>query len=146
MTKIIVKRMQTLLPNIISPLQTAFVPSRLGLDNMIIAQEIIHTVIGNRGQMGYMAIKIDLEKAYDRLQWHFVRDMLHLYKFPKSLTKLILSCVSSSSISILLNGGKLESFLPSRGIKQGDPLSPYLFIICMEILGFLIDLKCEKNL
>ena len=93
-----------------------------------------------------MAIKIDLEKAYDRLKWHFVRDMLLLYKFPISLTKLILSCISTSSISMLLNGGKLDSFLPSRGIRQGDPLSPYLFIICMEMLGFLIDLKCDENL
>lgn len=124
----------------------AFVPSRLGLDNMIIAQEIIHTISGERGQVGYMAIKIDLEKAYDRLEWHFVRDMLHLYKFPKSLTKLILSCVSTSSISVLLNGAKLESFLPSLGIRQGDHLSLYLFIICMEMMGFLIDLKCKENL
>ena len=145
-TKIIVKRMCNLLPNLISPLQTTFVPGRLGLDNMIIAQEIIHTISGKRGQVGYMAIKINLEKAYDRLEWHFVRDMLLLYKFPGSLTKLILSCLSTSSISVLLNGGKLDSFLPSRGIRQGDPLSPYLFIICMEMLGFLIDLKCDEHL
>ena len=145
-TKIIVKRMRNLFPNLISPLQTAFVPGRLGLDNMITAQEIIHTISGKRGQVGYMAIKIDLEKAYDRLKWHFVRDMLLLYKFPDSFTKLILSCISTSSISVLLNGGKLDSYLPSRGIRQGDPLSSYLFIIGMEMLGFLIDLKCDENL
>ena len=67
-TKIIVNRVRNLLPNLISPLQMAFVLSRLGLDNMIIAQEIIHTISGKRGQVGYMAIKIDLEKAYDRLE------------------------------------------------------------------------------
>ena len=57
-----------------------------------------------------------------------------------------MSCVSSSSILILLNGGKLEPFQPSRGIKQGDLLSPYLFIMCMEVLGFLISGRCEEKL
>ena len=146
LTKLIVKWMRHLLPNIISPLQMAFVPGKLGLDNMIIAQEILHTINGKRGQTGYMAIKLDLEKAYDRLEWHFVRDILQLYKFPEPLTKLILSCISTFSIFVLVNGGKLDSFLPSLGIRQGDALSPYLFIMCMEMLGFLIDLKCEENL
>ena len=145
-TKIIVKRLRPFLPKLISPLQTAFVPGRMGLDNMIIAQEIIHTMTLKKGKTGFMAIKIYLEKTYDRLEWHFIRDVLELYKLPPSLIKLIMSCVSSSSISMLFNGGKLEPFHPSRGIRQGDPLSPYLFIMCMEMLGFLISRRCEENL
>ena len=113
---------------------------------MIITQEIIHTMTLKKGKTGFMAIKIYLEKAYDRLEWHFIRDVLELYKLPPSLIKLIMSCVSSSSISMLFNGGKLEPFHPSRGIRQGDPLSPYLFIMCMEVLGFLISRRCEENL
>ena len=65
---------------------------------------------------------------------------------PLYLIKLIMSYVSSSLISILLNGGKIEPFHPSRSIRQGDPLSPYLFIMCMEMLGFLISQRCEENL
>ena len=118
----------------------------MGLDNMIIAQELIHTMSLKKGKVGYMGLKIDLEKAYDRLEWHFIKDILNLYKFPTKLVKLIMSCISSSSISVLLNGGKLYSFLPFRGIRQGDPLSPYLFIMCMEMLGVLIRKKCEANL
>ena len=57
-----------------------------------------------------------------------------------------MSCVSSVSTSILFNGGKLEPILPSRGICQGDPLSPYLFILCLDYLGQLIHDKCEENL
>ena len=57
-----------------------------------------------------------------------------------------MSCVSSVSTSILFNGGKLELILPSRGICQGDPLSPYLFILCLDYLGQLIHDKCEENL
>ena len=67
-TKIIVKRLRPFLPKLISPLQNAFVPERMGLDNMIIAQERIHTMTLKKGKTGFMAIKIDLEKAYDRLE------------------------------------------------------------------------------
>ena len=81
-----------------------------------------------------MTIKIDLEKVYDRLEWSFIRDSLSLFRFPSHLIKLIMSCVPSSSISILFNEGALDPFLPSRGIRQGDPISLYLFILCMEVL------------
>lgn len=93
-----------------------------------------------------MAIKIDLEKAYDRLEWSFIRDTLDLFKFPKHLISLIMSWVSFLSILMLFNGGALEPFHPSKGIRQGDPISPYLFIMCMEVLGDLIAEKCEAKL
>ena len=92
-----------------------------------------------------MAIKIDLEKAYDRIEWSFIREILFLFNFPDKLIELIMSCVSSVSTSLLFNGGCLESFCPSRGIRQGDPLSPYLFILCMEFLGHLIEDKCAAK-
>ena len=81
-TKIVVKRLRHFLPKLISPLQTAFVLRRMGLDNMIIAQELIHTMTLKKGKTGFMAIKIDLEKVYDRLKWYFIRDVLELYRLP----------------------------------------------------------------
>lgn len=116
------------------------------VDNAIIVQEIIHSMSRKKGRGGNMVIKIDLEKAYDRLEWCFIRDTLSLFKFPSHLINLIMSCVSSSLIAILFNGGALESFLPSKGIRQGDPLFPYLFILCMEVLGALIADKCNSKL
>ena len=89
-----------------------------------------------------MAIKLDLEKAYDRLEWSFVHKVLEAFRFPLKLTKIIMSCIATTSISVLVNGGALQSFEPSRGIRQGDPLSPYIFILCMEYLGHLIKQKC----
>ena len=64
-----------------------------------------------------MAIKIDLEKAYDKLEWSFIREMLIIINLPQGLIKLIISCVTLVSTSILLNGGNLEYFNPSRGIR-----------------------------
>ena len=91
-----------------------------------------------------MAIKVDLAKAYDKLEWGFIREVLINANFPHDLVSLVMSCVSSMSTSILFNGGNVDPILPSQGIRQGDPLSPYLFILCMEVLGHLIEEKCGE--
>lgn len=116
------------------------------MDNVIIVQELIHFMAKKKGRDGVMAIKLDLDKPYDCLEWSFIRDTLNLYKFPSQLVSLVMSCVSTSSISILVNKGALESFYPSRGIRQGDLISSYLFILCMEVLGALIKDKCKAKL
>ena len=144
-TKTIVNRIRPLLSHLVSPYQSAFVPGRRGVDNVIIAQELIHSMHRKKGRVGSLILKVDLEKAYDRLEWSFIREVLLFFLFPKSLVDLILDCVSSSSISILLNGGKMEVFKPSRGIRQGNPLSPYLFILCLEYLSLKIFGACHEN-
>ena len=93
-----------------------------------------------------MAIKIDLEKAYDKIEWSFVREMLVRANFPPDLRDIIMSYVSTVSISILFNGEALDPIYPSRGIRRGDPLSLYLFILCMDFLGQLIEEKCNAKL
>ena len=142
-TKIIVGRLRPHLNQVISPFQTGFVPDRKGIDNAIIVQELIHTISRAKGKEGYMVIKVDLEKAYDKLEWSFIGEMLFRVNLPSNLIQLIMSCVTSVSTSILFHGGVLDSFHPSRGIKQGDPLSPYLFIMCMDFLGQLTEEKCS---
>ncbi|OMO64495.1 reverse transcriptase [Corchorus capsularis] len=137
-TKILVNRLKPYLDDLISPFQASFVPGRMARDNAIIVQEIIHSFNRKRGKAGYMAIKLDLDKAYDKLEWGFIRNVLFSFNFPQKWIDLIMSCVSSSTISVLLNGVTLEGFKPSRGIRQGDPMSPYLFILCMEILSLNI--------
>lgn len=92
-----------------------------------------------------MAIKVDLEKAYDRLEWSFIHKVLQAFYFPQNLIKVIMSCVSSMSILILVNRGALNPFSPSRGIRKGDLLSFNLFILCIEYLGHLTERKCAKG-
>ena len=145
-TKIIVAYVRPFLSKLISPFQSTFVLGRKGMDNAITTQEIIQSMAKKKGRGGVMAIKLDLEKAYDRLKWSFFRDTLKLFRLPSKLISLIMSYISSSAISILFNGGVLEAFHPSQGIHQGNPLLPYLFILCMEVLRALIEDKCKKKL
>ena len=95
----------------------SFVPGRKGVDNAIIVQELVHSMSRKKSKNGVMAIKIDLEKAFDHLEWSFIRDTLKLFNFPNHLTLLIMSCVSTSSIFMLFKGEGLDYFLPSRGIR-----------------------------
>ena len=134
-TKVIVARLRPHLDKLVSPVQAAFVLGRKGLDNAIIAQEVIHSITMKRGEVGYMALKIDLEKAYDKLEWSFIKDMLIRANIQVDLIDIIMSCVLMVSTSILVNGEALDPINPLRGIKQGDPLSLYLFILCMDYLG-----------
>ena len=126
-------------------MQTTFIEGRRGTDNVIIAQELIYSIRKRKGRTGFMVVKIDLEKAYDRLEWSFIKMVLEHFGFSENMIRLIMSCVSSITIALLFNGSKLESFQPSRGIRQGDPISPYLFLLCMEFLGAQITGMCEDR-
>ena len=92
-----------------------------------------------------MAIKVDLEKAYDKIEWSFIRKVLINDNLPHKLADLIMSCVSSVSTSILFNGGNVDPIFPSQGIRQGNLLSPYLVILCMEVLGHIIEENVVKG-
>jgi len=138
-TKCIVNRLKGVLPDMISPVQSSFVPGRQITDNVIIMQEVLHSMRRKTGAMGLMAIKLDLEKAYDRLRWDFLHSTLLKMQLPDLLIRTIMQCVSTCSLNILWNGEPSGAFTPSRGIRQGDPLSPYLFVSCMERLSQLID-------
>ncbi|PNX98271.1 RNA-directed DNA polymerase, partial [Trifolium pratense] len=125
-TKIIATRMKNIMPVLIGPQQCSFIQGRQSADNIIIAQEVFHTMRIKKGSKGYMAVKVDLEKAYDRLRWEFVIDTLKDVGFSGAFTNLIYHCISSVDMQVLFNGGQSSKFTPSQGIRQGDPLSPYL--------------------
>ena len=85
-----------------------------------------------------LAFKVDLEKAYDRVNSSFWRNTLFHVGFPPVVIYSIMCCVSSSSLSILWNGCHLDNFFLTRDLGQGDPMSPYFFILCMEKFALYI--------
>ena len=141
LSKILVQRIRSFLPELVSPNQVAFVPGRQIQDNIVIAQEVLHKFKNVKGNKGFIAWKIDLAKAYDRLQWGFINQVLEEVGIKGRFRNLIMSCISSVQYRVILNGELSGSFNPRSGIRQGDPLSPYIFVLCMEKLSHIISQK-----
>jgi hypothetical protein len=124
-TRIITSRIRGLLENMISPFQSAFVPGRWIAENTILAREVMHKMKSMKGKGGLVGIKIDMSKAYDRIDWSFLLEVLRCFGFSEKVSKIIEQCVCNASSAILLNGSPLKPLRLERGLRQGDPLSPY---------------------
>ncbi|KAJ7974647.1 Ribonuclease H protein [Quillaja saponaria] len=111
------------MPHLVAPNQVSFMPSRKIQDNIILTQVLLHSMRQMKGKKQFMAIKVDLEKAYDRLNWEFIKETLLLVGFDDAFVSLIMSCVSSSMFQVLWNGDVTSQFTRSSGIQQGDPSS-----------------------
>ncbi|KAK4274538.1 hypothetical protein QN277_017742 [Acacia crassicarpa] len=137
-TKIIALRLREVMNDIVSPFQTSFIKGRSIHDNIVVGQEILHIMSKNRSRKGLMAVKIDLEKAYDRISWVFLKQVLLDIGLDTQFVDFLINCVSSVSYNVLWNGSQTEFFKPSRGLRQGDPISPLLFVLCMDRLSHVI--------
>ncbi|XP_019240695.1 PREDICTED: uncharacterized protein LOC109220693 [Nicotiana attenuata] len=153
-SKMLCNRLKEVLPTIIAENQSAFVEGRSIVQNILICQDLVK-LYNRKKSTRKCLIKIDLKKEYDSVEWGFVEEMLHALDFPSRFIKWTMVCISTTQYSMALNGGIYGCINGRRGLRQGDPISPLLFVICMEYFtrimqwvatldGFAIHTKCKS--
>lgn len=129
-SKVLANHLQSVLPRLVSGFQSCFVSGRLTTDNIIRAQEIIHTLRKRKSRKVGMIVKLDLEKAYDRVSWDFLRKVLREIGFKPHLMELIMNIITTSSMQICWNGEILDGFSPQRASVKEIP-SHRTFLSCL---------------
>ena len=145
-SKVLTNWLKIIFPNVISDARSTFVPDRLITNNTTVAFEVLHKMRNRRkGKRGQMAVKLDISKAYDRMEWCFLERIMAKLALNERWIHLAKEIVTTASYSILINGEPRGHIKPSKGIKQGDPLSPYLFLMCAEGLSAMLRRAGERR-
>ena len=145
-SKVLANRIKKLLPTIITEHQFAFTKDCLITDNILVGFETFHSMKNYKsGDNGFMALKLDMSKAYNLVEWSFLENLMRKMGFCENWINLMMECVRTVSYSVLINGEPKGLVYPSQGIRQGDPLSPFLFLLCMEGLHGLINNAARRG-
>lgn len=126
------------MPKIISGNQSAFVKGRDITENVLLAQELVQRY-GRSNLSLRCAIKVDLRKAFDSVDWGFLINVLDALNLPTQFINWIAGCITSPMFSLVINGCLVEYFQGKKGLRLGDPLSPYMFVIDIEVLSRMLD-------
>jgi hypothetical protein len=146
LASVLANNLKRVLPFVISENQNAFIPSRLITDNVLAAYETLHSMHTQMwSKVGFMGIKLDMSKAYDRVEWAFLKAIMGQMDFYARWIDLIIGCVRTVTYAILVNSQPVGSIKPTHSIRKGDPLSSYLFLLCAEGLSSLLSLAKAKG-
>ncbi|PKU68488.1 Putative ribonuclease H protein [Dendrobium catenatum] len=140
-TKILLNRMEGIIPKLISLEQAAFLKGRSLQDHILIANELIHKFRFSKAYKGLVSIKLDMKQAYETMGWPTLKNILKYFEFPDFFSMLILECVQNPTFLILINGTPSKWIKARCGFRQGCPLSPCLFILCSQLLSNAINEK-----
>lgn len=143
-SKLLVHRLKPMLPALILPKQTAFIQGRFLVENTVLAAEVVNGYHKNRGPKR-ITIKVDIQKAFDTVSWDFIFSCLSAINVPGLYLRWLRACICTPSFCIGYNGTVQGYFKSKRGLRQGDPLSPYLFVIAMNCLSILLNRAAEQR-
>lgn len=144
LSKVLANRLRLIIGRVVSETQTAFVKERQILDGILIANELVDEAKKSNKEL--MLFKVDFEKAYDSVDWGYLDTVMNKMVFPVLWRKWIKECVSTATASVLVNGSPTDEFPLQRGLRQGDSLSPFLFLLAAEGLNVLMKSVVENNL
>ncbi|CAN1761930.1 Transposon TX1 uncharacterized 149 kDa protein [Linum perenne] len=137
--KVLTNRLRKVMHGVIGEEQSAFVKGRSIVDNILIAFETLHAMkTKQRTKQEFAALKVDISKAYDRVEWKYVEDMMRAFGFCEQWIRWMMMCIRLVEYKVLINNTKGTTFWPGRGLRQGCPLSPFFFLICAEGLSLLM--------
>lgn len=143
-SKLLANRLKSILPKCISVNQSAFIKERLLMEIVLLATEIIKDY-HKEDISPRCAMMIDISKAFDYVQWSFLLNTLKALGLPERFIHWISLCITTASFSVQVNGELAGYFKSKRGLRQGCSLSPYLFVICMNVLSKMIDEAAVKG-
>ncbi|PKU70112.1 putative mitochondrial protein [Dendrobium catenatum] len=130
--------MKKFIGNCITEEQAAFLHGRSMSDHVLLAHEVFHKMKISKREKGFMAVKLDMEQAYESMCWDTLFQALNMFGFPMKLTMLIMECIRNARFAFILNGKNSKWIIAENGFRKGCPLSPFLYVICSQLLSLAI--------
>jgi len=142
LTKLLANRFKKVIGKVVDGTQSTFLSNRGLLDSVLVVNEVINEL--RRRKKSGVVVKLDFEKAYDSVSWEFLFYMMRRLGFCEKWIQWIKACLESATVSVLVNGSPTKEFKPSRGLRQGDPMVPFLFLIVAQGLVGLVKEATRK--